>query len=167
MTIAEIAAQMGVTPETLVQEVIAQGTAKATAFVVLGALAIVLAVAVLVVGAYQGSEFLYSDIYDFSAYRYNFAFGCARFDKLENRAGDYGEPVHCRTLWRSTRMKKKKIKNLHVRVSGGVNVSGSAFLVPKILDCIITNDEIGKTLSINDGNVQFTIPFEPLERYLK
>lgn len=57
MTIAEIAAQMGVTKETLVQEVIAQGTAKATAFVVLGALAIVLAVAVLVVGAYQGSEF--------------------------------------------------------------------------------------------------------------
>ena len=29
MTIAEIAAQMGVTPETLVQEVVAQGTAKA------------------------------------------------------------------------------------------------------------------------------------------
>ena len=57
MTIAEIAAQMGVTPETLVQEVIAQGTAKTTAFVVLGALAIVLAVAVLFIGAYQGSEF--------------------------------------------------------------------------------------------------------------
>lgn len=57
MTVAEIATQVGVTPETLVQEVIAQGTAKATAFVVLGALAIVLAVAVLVVGAYQDSEF--------------------------------------------------------------------------------------------------------------
>lgn len=48
-------------------------------------------------------------------------------------------------------MEKKKIKNLHVRVSGGVNVSGSSFLVPKMFDCIITNDEIGKTLSINDG----------------
>lgn len=57
MTISEIAAQMGVTPETLVQEVVAQGTAKATAFVALGALAIVLAVAVLFVGAYLGSEF--------------------------------------------------------------------------------------------------------------
>lgn len=57
MTVAEIATQVGVTPETLVQEVIAQGTAKATAFVVLGALAIVLAVAVLVVGAYQDSGF--------------------------------------------------------------------------------------------------------------
>lgn len=51
MTIAEIATQMGVTPETLVQEVVAQGTTKATVFVVLGALAIVLAVAALVVGA--------------------------------------------------------------------------------------------------------------------
>lgn len=48
MTITEIAAQMGVAPETLMQEVIAQGTAKATAFVVLGALAIVLAVGVVV-----------------------------------------------------------------------------------------------------------------------
>ena len=56
MTIAEIATQMGVTPETLVQEVIAQGTAKATAFVVLGALAIVLAVAVLVVGVIHNCE---------------------------------------------------------------------------------------------------------------
>ena len=64
-------------------------------------------------------------------------------------------------------MKKKKIKNLHVRVSGGVNVSGSPFLVPKTFDCIITNDEIGKTLSICDGKTQFIIPFEPIERYLK
>lgn len=57
MTISEIAAQMGVTKETLVQEVIAQGTVKATACVILGVLAIVLAVAVLFIGAYQGSEF--------------------------------------------------------------------------------------------------------------
>lgn len=50
MTIAEIAAQMGVTPETLVQEVIAQGTAKTTATVVLGVLAIVMAIVVLAYG---------------------------------------------------------------------------------------------------------------------
>lgn len=56
MTIAEIAAQMGVTPETLVQEVVAQGTTKATALVILGALAIVLAVAVLVVGVIHNCE---------------------------------------------------------------------------------------------------------------
>lgn len=46
MTISEIAAQMGVTPETLVQEVVAQETTKETVLVVLGALAIVLAVVV-------------------------------------------------------------------------------------------------------------------------
>lgn len=57
MTITEIAAQMGVAPETLVQEVVAQGTVKATAFVILGALAAVLAIAVLFVGAYLDSEF--------------------------------------------------------------------------------------------------------------
>lgn len=57
MTIAEIAAQMGVTPETLVQEVVAQGTAKATVFVVLGVLAAVLAAAVPFAGAYQRNEF--------------------------------------------------------------------------------------------------------------
>lgn len=56
MTISEIAAQMGVPVETLVQEVVAQETANATAFVVLGALAIVLAVAVLVVGAIHDYE---------------------------------------------------------------------------------------------------------------
>ena len=50
MTIAEIAAQMGVTPETLVQEVIVQGTAKTTAPVVLGVLAIVLEIVVLAYG---------------------------------------------------------------------------------------------------------------------
>lgn len=48
MTVAEIAAQMGVTPETLVQEVVARGTTKATVLVVLGVLAIVLAVGVCV-----------------------------------------------------------------------------------------------------------------------
>lgn len=57
MTISEIAAQMGVPVETLVQEVVAQGTTKATAFVILGALAAVLAVAVIFVGAYLNSEF--------------------------------------------------------------------------------------------------------------
>jgi hypothetical protein len=46
MTISENAAQMGVTPETLVQEVVTQETTKETVLVVLGALAIVLAVVV-------------------------------------------------------------------------------------------------------------------------
>lgn len=50
MTIAEIAAQMGVTPETLVQEVVAQGTAKATLWVVLGVLFTIFAIISTVLG---------------------------------------------------------------------------------------------------------------------
>lgn len=37
----------------------------------------------------------------------------------------------------------------------------------KKLTVIISNDSIGKTISIKDGKTQFTIPFEPLEKYLK
>ena len=50
MTISEIAAQMGVAPETLVQETISQGTAKATAFVVFGAFMIILVIASTICG---------------------------------------------------------------------------------------------------------------------
>lgn len=31
----------------------------------------------------------------------------------------------------------------------------------------ISNDNIGKTISITNGFIQFTIPFEPLEPHLK
>lgn len=47
MTIAEIAAQMGVTPETLVQEVIARESVKFQWLVILGALAIGLSIFIL------------------------------------------------------------------------------------------------------------------------
>lgn len=50
MTISEIAAQMGVAQETLVQEVVAQGTAKATVFVVFGAFVIILAIVSTIFG---------------------------------------------------------------------------------------------------------------------
>lgn len=36
-----------------------------------------------------------------------------------------------------------------------------------LFNCIVTNDEKGKTLSINNGKIQFSIPFEPLEKYLR
>lgn len=35
------------------------------------------------------------------------------------------------------------------------------------LTCLITNDSMGKTLSINDEKTQFTIPFEAIERYFR
>ena len=36
----------------------------------------------------------------------------------------------------------------------------------KALNVMITNDRLGKTISINNGIIQFTIPFEPLEPFL-
>lgn len=50
MTIAEIAAQMGVTPETLVQEVVAKGATIATVWVVLGALFTIFAIVSTIFG---------------------------------------------------------------------------------------------------------------------
>lgn len=50
MTIAKIAAQMGVAPETLVQEVIANGATKATVWVVLGVLFTIFAIISTVLG---------------------------------------------------------------------------------------------------------------------
>lgn len=62
---------------------------------------------------------------------------------------------------------KKPIKNKTISVEGGVFYGGIGKMEKQKLTCIITNDERGKTLSINDGVVQFTIPVEPIERYLK
>jgi hypothetical protein len=92
MNIPEIAAQMGVTPETLVQEAVAQGATKATAFVILG----VLAVAVLVVGAIHNCEVCILPFVFFCVFgRMVASYKRSRFNQLENRAGNHGEPVHC------------------------------------------------------------------------
>lgn len=50
MTVAEIAAQMGVAPETLVQEVVAKGATIATVWVVLGALFTIFAIVSTIFG---------------------------------------------------------------------------------------------------------------------
>ena len=61
-----------------------------------------------------------------------------------------------------------KEKNKHLKVKGAVNHVLRAGIQANVpLDVIITNDEVGKTLSIDNGIVQFTIPFEPIEKYLK
>lgn len=61
----------------------------------------------------------------------------------------------------------QRVKNKKVKVQGMVqHVAVGGFKVDE-LTAIITNDENGKTLSINNGIVQFTIPFEPIEKYLK
>ena len=56
MTISEIAAQMGVTPETLVQEVIARESVKFQWIVILGALAIGLSIFILLACVICNSE---------------------------------------------------------------------------------------------------------------
>ena len=63
-----------------------------------------------------------------------------------------------------------KIKNKHIFVDGIRHrvISEKQGLLSKIkFECIASNDEYGKTISISDGETQFTIPFEPLEKYLK
>lgn len=59
---------------------------------------------------------------------------------------------------------KKEIKNLNITVDGGVS-DGTNF-IPRSLEVIVTNDSYGKSISIHDGERMFTIPFEPIEKYL-
>lgn len=99
MTIAEIAAQMGVTPETLVQEVIARESVKFQWLVILGALAIGLSIFILLACVICNSEggtgvwFIHCLRIDFC--RCDVAHERDRLDCMENRAGDNGESVHC------------------------------------------------------------------------
>ena len=60
-----------------------------------------------------------------------------------------------------------KCKNKIVKVKG--LVSSIISMQPKeaVITCTITNDEKGKTLSIDNEVFQFTIPFEAIEEYLK
>lgn len=60
---------------------------------------------------------------------------------------------------------KKPIRNKFVSVVG--IITSPKIMIPGTLDVIITNDEKGKTISVGNGTTQFTIPLEPIERYLK
>ncbi len=60
-----------------------------------------------------------------------------------------------------------KCRNKQIDVDGTISNNITGNFKKYKLHCIITNDGIGKTLSINDGINQFTIPFEPIEKYLK
>lgn len=60
----------------------------------------------------------------------------------------------------------KTIRNKRIVVRG-ITLYPNGDALPDELECIITNDEKGKKLSINNGVLQFTIPFETIEGYLK
>lgn len=63
---------------------------------------------------------------------------------------------------------KEEIKNKHIIVNGGITKKDSCFpIMNQELLCIVTNDRIGKTLSIGNDEILFTIPFETVEQYLK
>ena len=60
-----------------------------------------------------------------------------------------------------------KIKNKKVNVMGLEYNGFNDMMCKKELEVIVTNDDIGKSISINNGKIQFTIPFECVEKYLK
>lgn len=61
---------------------------------------------------------------------------------------------------------KKIIKNKWVKVRG-LYQTDNGTMIATDLNCIITNDEVGKTLSIGTEQCMFTIAFEQIEKYLK
>ncbi len=61
---------------------------------------------------------------------------------------------------------KKAIKNQWVTVKGIYHTKNMRSVETKF-DCCVTNDEVGKTLSIVVGECMVTIPFEQLEQYLR
>lgn len=61
-----------------------------------------------------------------------------------------------------------KCKNKQVTVKGIRYDGNEEFKVDTVdFECIVTNDDKGKTLSLCDGHLMFTIPFEELEEWLK
>lgn len=60
-----------------------------------------------------------------------------------------------------------KCKNKEIAVQGLVYDDGTLTFKKTILRCICTNDEKGKTLSIDNGIYQFSIPFEEIEHCFK
>ena len=59
-----------------------------------------------------------------------------------------------------------KCKNKEVIVDGVVYDDRDSQLYSEKLRVIITNDERGKTVSIDNGVIQFTVPFDNLIKYL-
>lgn len=61
--------------------------------------------------------------------------------------------------------RKKTIVNKHITVDGAISISGNPR--PSQILCIVTNDELGKTLTVNCAGMQIIIPFGKLAEYLK
>lgn len=60
-----------------------------------------------------------------------------------------------------------KCKNKEINLIGmEYNDKTGCVYMNKELSVIITNDEIGKTLSIDNGEIQFTVPAEEIAKLL-
>lgn len=55
---------------------------------------------------------------------------------------------------------------IHTEIRGLVSGPDATEPFDKMLGILISNDKIGRTISITDGNTMFSIPFEPIEKYL-
>ena len=60
---------------------------------------------------------------------------------------------------------KKEIKNKWVSVKGLILRKNC--MKEANVSCIITNDRLGKSLTIGNDEIMFEIPFEKIEDYLK
>lgn len=56
---------------------------------------------------------------------------------------------------------------VELAVNGIVYDNATRKIKPRKFQILVSNDETGKTLSIADGRIQFTFPFEPVEKYLR
>jgi hypothetical protein len=59
------------------------------------------------------------------------------------------------------------IKNKEITVRGAEYNDINGTLQVKNLTCICTNDSKGKTLSIDNGIIQFSIPMEEIIKYFR
>ena len=56
-------------------------------------------------------------------------------------------------------------RNKHITVDGAISISGNPR--PSQILCIVTNDDLSKTLTVVCAGMQIIIPFEKLSEYLK
>ena len=63
--------------------------------------------------------------------------------------------------------RQMKCKNKEVVVRGTMYSDITQTVAIKELRCFCTNDEKGKTLSIDNGVIQFSVPMEPLMEFFK
>lgn len=60
-----------------------------------------------------------------------------------------------------------KCKNKHFSISGYKQNVITNEIQPVLLGVIVTNDELGKTVSVNNGIIQFIFPADEIAKWLR